>query len=52
MAASMDDPLLIDYRSDLVAGHRAGVRSSPLPGFRAFDVLASRFRLDEAFGVM
>ncbi len=44
--ASVDEPLLNDHRAGLVPGHRAGVRTDPVPGFRVLYALASPFRLD------
>ena len=44
MAASVDEPLLNDHRADLVPGHRPGVRTGPVPCFRAFDALAALTR--------
>jgi hypothetical protein len=46
MAASVDEPLLNDHRARLVPGHRAGVRTDPVPGFRVLYALATPFRLD------
>jgi len=46
MAASVDEPLLNDHRAGLVPGHRAGVRTDPVPGFGVLYALARPFRLD------
>ncbi len=49
MSASVDEPLLNDHRAYLVLGNRTGVRAASVPGFRAFNALASPFRLNQAF---